>query len=155
MLDMLIYQPPERVAAINELDPRVPTYQEIQDDVRRIADAAGTLVASGVRACDSIVRRYSFHKHGHVRLKQETFFPVWNFRKADVLDKLRRNGIQLPDEYAWFSKNGDPTQGRSFDGIDARFLVPIKKHRPRDYQRILEWFPLAEIEVYRHELSRA
>jgi hypothetical protein len=153
MLNDLIYQPPTRVDSVNQLDPKVMSYQDIYADVRVITNSQGTMVGSGVRACDSIVRRISFQKHGHVRPRQETFFPVWNFRKADVMDELRRGGVKLPEEYAWFSKTGDATRGRSFDGIDARFLVPIKKHRPRDYQRILEWFPMAEIEVYRHELS--
>ena len=38
--------------------------------------------------------------------------------------------------------------GRSFDGLDLRFLLPIKKHYPRDYQRILELIPLADLEIF-------
>jgi hypothetical protein len=32
--------------------------------------------------------------------------------------------------------------------------VPLKKHFPRDYQRVLEWFPLAEAEVMRFEIHQ-
>ena len=51
------------------------------------------------------------------------------------MDAIRGAGIELPPEYAWF--------GRSFDGLDRRFLGPIQQHAARDYARILEWFPLA------------
>jgi hypothetical protein len=44
--------------------------------------------------------------------------------------------------------------GRSFDGLDLRFLVPLKKHRPKDYAKVLEWFPLADLEVFRWERSQ-
>jgi len=40
-----------------------------------------------------------------------------------------------------------------FDGIDYRFMKPIKDHFPRDYQRIIEWFPLAELEIKRREFA--
>jgi len=40
---------------------------------------------------------------------------------------------------------------RSFDGIHVGYLGPIKKNAPQDYQRILDWFPLVEAEVWRHE----
>jgi hypothetical protein len=48
-------------------------------------------------------------------------------------------------EYEWF--------GRSFDGIDWRFLAPIKQHAPDDYARILDWFPLADLEVFCRDLT--
>jgi hypothetical protein len=158
MLDDAVFQPPERIAVIDQLNPKKPTFAQVYADVRKLSGApASSLVASGVRACDSIVRRISFQKHGHIRPKTETFYPVWNFRKQDVLSIMARNGIHLPPEYAWFAKTpGNPATGRSFDGLDYRFLGPIKRHRPRDYARILEWFPLAELEVFRHErLSRS
>jgi len=148
MLKNCTFQPPERVNLIDDLRLKVPTYSQVYADARKLTGApAGCLVASGVRAADSIVRRISFVKHGAVRAKTETFYPVWNFNKAATLDVIKRAGVELPVDYAWF--------GRSFDGIDARFLVPLKQHAPRDYQRVLEVFPLAELEVFRHGLSRS
>jgi len=41
--------------------------------------------------------------------------------------------------------------GISVDGINAQYLVPIKRNFPRDYQRILDWFPLLDMELYRLE----
>ena len=43
--------------------------------------------------------------------------------------------MPLPVDYEMF--------GRSFDGIDYRFISPIKERFPDDYARILEWFPMA------------
>lgn len=144
MLDNCVFQPPERVTVIDRLNPKPLSYEQIHADVRKLTSApTGCLVGSGVRACDSIVRRISFQRSGHIRPNKETFFPVWNFRKAHVYEIIERDGIRLPEEYQWF--------GRSFDGVGARFLIPIKQHRPRDYARILEWFPLAELEVFRYE----
>ena len=40
---------------------------------------------------------------------------------------------------------------RSFSGIHAGYLLPIKKHAPKDYRKILEWFPLIEAECWRYE----
>jgi hypothetical protein len=45
--------------------------------------------------------------------------------------------------------------GRSFDGIDLRFVVPLKERRPADYRRVLEWFPLVEAAVWKYERSLA
>lgn len=148
MLDNLVFQTPDRIELINQLDPKVPTWEEIHHDIRKQSGAPKeAMVGSGVRACDSPLRRMTFQKYGHIRAKQNTFFPVWNFRKADVMSLLARHNVTLPVEYSWFN--------RSFDGIDARFLVPIKLNRPDDYRKILEWFPLAELEVYRHGLANS
>ena len=42
-----------------------------------------------------------------------------------------------------------PDAGQATDGLDYRFLRPIKENSPKDYKRILEWFPLAELELHR------
>ena len=54
-------------------------------------------------------------------------------------------GVDLPVDYEWF--------GRSFDGIDYRFTKPLSEHAPDDFKRLLEWFPLAELEIFRHGIS--
>src|ERR1041384_4039631 len=82
MLDNLVYQPPERIEVINAWDPKVPTYIEIDSDVRRISGAPDTAISAlGTKACDSMNRRTTFVRYGHVRKDKEgrrTFFPVWN-----------------------------------------------------------------------------
>jgi hypothetical protein len=50
---------------------------------------------------------------------------------------------KLPIDYHLF--------GRSFDGMDYRFLKPIKDNFPKDFEKILEWFPLADLEIFRAE----
>jgi len=60
-----------------------------------------------------------------------------------LLDTIRAANIRLPVDYRWF--------GRTLDGLDYRFLAPLKAHAPRDYARVLEFFPLAELELFRME----
>lgn len=149
MLDSLLYQPPNMVAMINELDPQVPSYKQIDAEVRDITGATDAeWTATGVRAADSMVRRGSFMRHGCIRTASDgrrTVFPVWNFKKSDVFGIIKQHNARLPADYDMWRC--------SFDGITAQFLIPLRKHYPADYQRVLEWFPLAEIEVYRHELK--
>lgn len=146
MLNSCVFQPPERVSVIDDWDPKVPEYTELYAHARAHFELpSSALVASGVRACDSIVRRIAFKKFGAVRQKSETFYPVWNFNKAQTLAVLKRHGVELPIDYEWF--------GRSFDGLDHRFLAPLAEYAPDDYQRVLEWFPLAELELFRAQMD--
>jgi hypothetical protein len=145
MLGALVFQPPERRAAITAA--RLPQfdYADVCQAIREDYDAEGAYVAEGVRACDSIVRRASIVRFGAIRAKSMKFYPVWDWNKQAVVDAIQREGVRLPVDYEIF--------GRSFDGIDYRFLKPIKDRFPRDYQRILEWFPMADIEIARREYA--
>ena len=148
MLSACVFQSPERVAAIDAWDPKVPEYTDLYAYARaHFGLPSSALTASGVRACDSIVRRIGFKKYGAVRQKSQTFYPVWNFNKAQTLAVLKRHDVKLPIDYEWF--------GRSFDGVDRRFLAPLATHAPADYRRVLEWFPLAELELFRATMGAA
>lgn len=107
----------------------------------------GMLVADGVRAADSPMRRISIKTHGSISRNRGRYHPVWDWLKADLVNAFRSSGVRLPVDYEMF--------GRSFDGLDIRFLAPLKRHRPADYRRVLEWFPLADLEVYRQEKLNA
>lgn len=151
MMDDLVYQSPDMIDTINEINPQRVTYADIEREVREITGAHDArMSATGIRAADSMIRRNSFVQHGHVRVSMDgrgTFFPVWNFRKKDVYDIIKRHGVRLPEDYLMFPC--------SFDGILAQFLEPMKRMRPRDYQRVLDFFPLAEIELYKHGLKNS
>lgn len=144
-LNNLVFQPPERCALIEAA--RLPPVSH--EDVARMIRAdlgmpADAWIADGVRAADSIVRRTSFLTHGVAKERTHKVSVVWDWRKQHVMDAVAGAGIELPPDYAWF--------GRSFDGLDIRFLGPLKEHAPEDYARVIEWFPLAELELVRRDL---
>ena len=145
-LNCLVFQAPERCAVIEAAG--LPDW-ETADLVKVIRDdfglPASTWNADGVRAADSIVRRMSMKTHGPMKVKNHNVSPIWDWRRRATFDAIEAAGIRLSIDYEWF--------GRSFDGIDARFIGPLREHAPDDYARVLDWFPLAELELLRDELS--
>lgn len=141
------FQTPERAEAIELLDLPQFDYPDIEGGVRRTLAARHGEVWRGVWSCvgtrtqDSPQRRRSFDKYGWKRTKLRKLYPIWNFSKQDVIDTLRRHKVKLSPCYRMF--------GRSFDGVDYRFLDGIRTDYPEDYQRILEWVPLAGAEFAR------
>jgi hypothetical protein len=138
-----VYQSPERVPVIEAA--RLPEfdYKNVHDLIRDQFNLKGAMVATGVRAADSPMRRMSIMRHGPISKAKGEYFPVWDWRKADLLEAFERHDIKLTRDYeVW---------GRSFDGLDARFLIPMKKHFPADFKKVLEWFPLAEADIFRAE----
>ena len=145
-LNGFVYQAPQNCAVIEQA--QLPTF-DYTDSVRAIIEdyklQPGMLAADGVRAADSPMRRIAIKTHGPITASQQKYHPVWDWKKADLMDVFRKNNVKLPIDYKLF--------GRSFDGIDLRFLLPLKKHLPRDYQRILEWFPMADLQIHRWECA--
>lgn len=106
---------------------------------------ADAWVCDGVRAADSPVRRIAMASHGPLNHAHKRCHVVWDWRKYHVYTAIEQCGIRLPRDYDWF--------GRTFDGIDRRFLEPLRKHAPDDYERVLAWFPLAPLELMRPHLA--
>jgi len=113
--------------------------------VRRVASAPDAWVAVGTRAADSPIRLANIRRYGSANPKRRSFLPVYDWKIARLCEIIKAAGLKLPVDYRLF--------GRSFDGIDFRFLKPIKDNFPKDYQRILAWFPLAELEIKRREFA--
>ena len=147
-LNNYIFQPPERCAVIEQAALPNFDYTDVQRIlVKQLGLQKDMLVADGVRAADSPMRRIAISTHGTISYKQFRYHPVWDWKSADLVACFRKHNVKLTIDYQLF--------GRSFDGLDLRFLLPLKKHRPRDYQKILEWFPLAELEIFRWEKAHA
>jgi hypothetical protein len=143
-----VFQPPERCRVIEAARIVVPTYGDVNAMIREHYQLpADTWVCDGVRAADSPNRRTTIRSHGPVNEGRRTLKIVWDWRKQHVMDAISIAGVELPADYAWF--------GRSFDGVDRRFLEPIRRHAPADYARILEWFPLADVELHRAAVCAA
>jgi hypothetical protein len=148
MLNGMVFIPPERCRTIERF--RLPNfdYHKMQEAIRRhLGLGPECYTASGVRAVNSPQRMLALKKYGAISDNKQQFFPVWDWRKAQLLDEIRGAGVKLPVDYSLF--------GRSFDGIDYRFLAPIQERFPADYARILEWFPLADLEIKRRQYGQA
>lgn len=144
MLNACVWQPPERLPIIEAA--RLPEFG--YDDVSALlAEDLGlpapVWTATGIRAADSPNRRTAINRYGAINIRRHVCYPVWDMRKSELIALIDQHAIQLPVDYHWF--------GRSFDGIDYRFLAPLRDHAPDDFARILDWFPLAELELSRYE----
>lgn len=99
-------------------------------------------VALGVRSSDTLPRLIMLRKSGPIIKSLGKFYPIWDMNKAQLVASVVSAGVKLAPEY--------PFIGRSFDGINFQYLWPVREHWPEDYARILEWFPMAELELRRH-----
>ena len=142
MLKNFVHQTPERCVDIERSEIVAYTYEQANATVRRRAGLApDVFVAVGDRAADSPSRRFNVLVHGPINERNLRFAPVFDWRADDVDAALVRHGFKLPVDYELFF--------RTFDGIDHRFLEPIKRRFPRDYAKILQWFPLADLDLWR------
>lgn len=149
MLNNLTFQAPEHCQVIEQL--RLPNFD--YDDAFRVAmediglPPKTTWTAVGVRAVDSLNRWAAIKQYGPLVARRRVFYPIYDWRKARLVEEITREGCGLPMDYDLF--------GRSFDGIDWRFLLPLRDRYPDDYRRILDFFPLAEAEVFRMDVRKA
>lgn len=100
-------------------------------------------IAFAMSQNDSIVRRTVIKKRGAVQPKKRQVYVNHDWDKARMIEALERSKVRLPVDYKH--------HGRSFNGLDVRWLGWVKEHFPADWQRLLAWFPLAEVELKRME----
>lgn len=144
MLANFVFQPPERCHIIEDL--RISDFSYSYDALHNELISccglpADTFCANGARCLDNLSRRAGIKKWGSLNPRRRTFMPIYDWNAAQLEQCLRKEKIKLPVDYIMF--------GRSLDGIDVRFLAPIAERFPEDYKRILEWFPLANLELLR------
>ena len=145
-LNGMVWQPPQNCAVIEDAELPEFDYTDIQAAmVQKFDLPKDTLVADGVRAADSPMRRIAIQSHGSISFNLLKYHPIWDWKKADLVECFKKHNVRLGSDYKVF--------GRSFDGLDLRFLLPIKKHYPHDYEKILELIPMADLEIFRWECA--
>jgi hypothetical protein len=85
----------------------------------------------------------SIKTYGAINVKRKQFYPCANWNMDKLIVEIKESKIKLIKDYSVW--------GRSFDGVDYRFLHLVKKNYIKDYNKILEYFPLLELELLRHE----
>ena len=142
-LNAFTFQSPEHASVIAGASLPKFEYLDIVEMLGAQVGIDNPMAASGVRAADSPMRRIQFSTHGAISAGRRHYYPVWDWGIDRLIAEMNRAGAKLPLDYDLF--------GRSFDGLDLRFILPLRNQRPADYRRILEWFPLVELEIYRFE----
>ena len=142
-----VFQPPYRCSEIAEkyaIDVNSYTNDDIPRIIRRYKNLPENVYTGiGVRMADSPLRRTSVMRYGAVIHNKQTFYPVYDWVKDDMMRELEAAKIKLPVDYMLF--------GRTFDGLTYKFLKPLKEHIPEDYETVLKWFPLAELDIARFD----
>ena len=140
-------QPPRRVNVIENADlANDETWNDstIGEVIRKCAGLSdGAYVATGVRMADSPLRRIGIKTHGAINHNAKRFYPVYDWKKEDLIREFDDAGVKLPVDYRMF--------GRTFDGLDYRFLEPLRRWYPEDYARLLDWYPFADLEIARRD----
>ena len=136
------FQPPERWGVIHAAQiPRVE-YPHIYEALKvTLGLPADTWVCNGVRAADSPQRRLAMANQGPWNHSDRSVAITWDWRIAKVRAEIAAAGIELPVDYELW--------GRSFDGVDHRFLAPMRRALPEDFERLLHWLPLADLFLFR------
>lgn len=145
-LSNFVFQPPGRIATIDACELIVPSYEDLVDIIRAEAGLpSDTFACDGVRAADSPQRRVAMASHGPINYNQHKIHIVWDWRKRHIREAIAQSGIKLPVDYDLWD--------RSFDGIDLRFLPGLRDTFPDDWDRLLFWFPLVDLYLYRQTLT--
>lgn len=97
----------------------------------------------GTKASDSLHRRTHFKVDGPYTASERLFALNWRLAKNAPFDIMLREKIPIPRYYIWL--------GRSPELFLEYEFYYIKRYYPHDYQRLLEFFPLLDAWVVRHE----
>ncbi len=145
-LRVAIYQTPDRLAICDYFAEMPPyAYATIETDVRARAELPEAFIAIGTRTADSPDRLANVRQHGSLNPGRRSFLAVYDWKKDQLIAELKAAGIRLPVDYDMF--------GRSFDGLDFRFVEPIRRRFPEDFKTILRWYPLADADIARRLLA--
>ncbi len=143
MLNAGVYQTPATNRIISSFDFPKFSYDDVFNWVKEDHQLPpDTWVAIGNRMFDNLNRYGSIKKYGAHNETRRTFYPVYDFKIADVVNICRKNNVKLSQEYKIW--------GKSFDGLDYRFIRPLRKLYPNDYEKIKSLFPLIETDFMRY-----
>jgi hypothetical protein len=121
-------------------------YDRLWEGVRHASQMPDAFTAIGERIDDNHMRRVAIKAHGAVTHTKRTFYPIFDYKKEDILKSLQDAKIKLPPDYRIY-KN-------TIDGIDYRYMKPLKDNCPVSYDWIKTWYPFVEADLLRIEYRK-
>jgi hypothetical protein len=99
-----------------------------------------------MKMADSLNRRLTLSKKPDIDHDKKTIYLTKYFTKTEIFDYIKRNNIPLTKDYEIF--------GISWDGLAYHFSCGVKKYYPNDWEKIKEYFPLIDAEIFRYKLVK-
>jgi hypothetical protein len=102
--------------------------------------------ANCMKMADSINRRLLLRSLPDIDEERKIMYIAKYLTDKQIFEHFKTNRIPLTEDYKIF--------GRSWDGLSYHFLTGVKKHYPRDYEKIRSYFELIEAEILRYKIVR-
>lgn len=139
------WQPLHRIKTFAEFKLKRLNFRQLTDVFLNFNNITDVFFdANCMKEADSINRRLLLRKKDYVDYNTKTVYPCKLLTNTEIYDYLKINNIPKTDDYKYF--------GRSWDGLNYHFLFGVKKYYPNDYAKILEYFPLIELEIMRYKM---
>lgn len=144
-LNSFFFQPPERVAAIRALNYPDYDFWEVDDMIAYKVGLDKPFCAIGMRENESLARRRMIDQMGSISDgRRRYFYPIWDWKVHQVVEYIKSMNVKLPADY-WHWGNTNTT-------FIYRYMERIKTIYPEDWRKVLQWFPLIELEFFRYEV---
>lgn len=150
MLTHGVFQSPTSMHRLNEEPNMFPTPSEYDSEtvpnlIRYFLGLPDTVyTAVGLRVSDSPMRRMNVKAHGAIIHNKQSFYPVYDWLKGRLLKEFDDAGVKLSSDYQLWNN--------SFDGISNKYISVIKDVYPKDYEKIKEFFPLVDLDIFRRNM---
>jgi hypothetical protein len=123
---------------------RLYSSEDVSNVLRREYGCPEAWTARGLNLWDNLGRKLHLKVTKGRIPKARMFYPNFDWKKARILAALKSSGVRLPRDYGILNCS-------VVDFPAARFLLPIRKHFPEDYEKIRRWFPLIDAQIIRNE----
>lgn len=145
MLGKAAFQPPERIATLNAVDPVQFDYADVDDLIARKLGLGAPFCAIGMRAADNLERRRMILQQGSLGVKRRRYFyPIWEYKIADVIRIIQKYQVKVSPEYVMW--------GHTPVSLNYDYMRPLLDHYPEDYELVRQWFPLIDLQLFRYEV---
>lgn len=138
------YQEPHNIGLVQAMQLPSYDYADIDDVLAEEYKLDKPFCAVGMRVADNVQRRNLIMQMGALGFKRRRYYQaIWDWDINDVVEIIKRHQVKIPIDYKYW--------GRTLAAFDYQYLKPLRNAFPQDYEVVKQWFPLIDLEFYRHE----
>lgn len=141
-LAMGAYQTVDDLEELESLDKDTFSMLDLLEYLRYEFNYPKAWCAFGIQASDSIDRRIYCNRINGRNPQNLTFYPCWDWPRAEVIKAVRESGLMLSGEYRYVNRTMGGPPSATCNAI-------YKSHYPEDWERIQALFPLGEAKTLR------